>query len=610
MASNTSPVVRRGLARAAARLTALLCHVTAIQCAVIAAGSMLAVAGRAPGQDIVAEYELEMYSDPPLTSPKIVNEYPPGMRELWLRALERPDAELQRVVIDSIVIAHRRGVEGMKETVPRLVTLLAKPNQPLDVTRAAAAALVELGVEDQAASLAAIASRQGPSLAQIVEPALADWKSPVMKQAWLDRVKTGSAGQSMMLLAINGLAALRTTQAIDSLKLLMQTQGQRIPIRLAAARALGAIRGDDATTLAAATLGDQTIPLQLRSLLAVNLLSHRDDLRSIGLLKQILDFDDSTLQAQALGRLYEIDPAMVDGMTHRFLTSADVNVRRWCVRAMIDLRRVEQVAPLCRILDDVNPSLRRRAAAGLVDLAESDELREAVTTESMKVLMLDRWRGCEQAAKVLAKLDHKPSGDRMLELLGHPRGEVQVASAWGLKRLQIDDLLPEMLEHAESVYEGFRSGQLSTAMHGRSLKMAHLFEAFGRQSYLPANTLMRKYVPKDFSLGAHSRPAAAWALGLIYEGSPQEDLVNLFRGRLRDSTGAFPETRPMRGICAVALGRMRAESAVRVLRTYAGGASGVGQRCSWALQQITGEPVPKLEPLTVSIDDWLLAPIE
>ena len=208
---------------------------------------------------------------------------------------------------------------------------------------------------------------------------------------------------------------------------------------------------------------------------------------------------------------------------------------------------------------------------------------------------------------MLTKLEHRPSGRRMVELLGHQRGEVQVAAAWGLTKLRIEELLPDMLDHAQSIYDGFRSGVLNDNMPGVSLHIAHLFIAFGDQTYEAAEPLLLEYIPKDHSLGLESRAAAAWALGLLHEGDADSDLVPIFVARLYDNA-IDPDTHELRSMCAISLGRMMAESALPDLRQLAATSM---PACYWAIERMTGEPPP--EEVThdpAIVNDWFLAPID
>jgi hypothetical protein len=163
-----------------------------------------------------------------------------------------------------------------------------------------------------------------------------------------------------------------------------------------------------------------------------------------------------------------------------------------------------------------------------------------------------------------------------------------------------------MLDHAQSVYDGFRSGVLNDYMPGVSLHVAHLFIAFGDQTYEPAEPLMREYLPKNHDLGLESRAAAAWALGLLHEGDSESDLVPIFVGRLYDN-GMDPDTFELRSMCAISLGRMMAESTLPDLRKLA---SPSMRACYWAIERMTGEEPPEVVSDPVIINDWFLAPID
>jgi HEAT repeat protein len=275
---------------------------------------------------------------------------------------------------------------------------------------------------------------------------------------------------------------------------------------------------------------------------------------------------------------------------------------------MIAKKSVDRIEPLCELLNDVNPSLRRQVAAALLELAEVENLEQEILTRLTDVQNRNEWRACEQACFVLAKLDHKPSGERMVELLGHERGEVKVASAWGLTQLRIEALLPDMLDHAQSVYDGFKSKQLNDNMPGVSLHVAHLFIAFGDQRYSEAHPLLREYLPKSYTLGYEARPAAAWALGMLYEDDPQEDLAKIMVERMSDN-GMEPEISHVQQMCAISLGRMKAESGLGALRKFANSDSDLGRACYWSIERMTGETAPPGRTLTGEIGGWFLEPI-
>ncbi|MEM6692582.1 MAG: hypothetical protein AAF664_24345, partial [Planctomycetota bacterium] len=220
------------------------------------------------------------------------------------------------------------------------------------------------------------------------------------------------------------------------------------------------------------------------------------------------------------------------------------------------------------------------------------------------VLNAEKWEGCEQACVVLAKLDHKPSGVRMVELLSHSRAEVQVASAWALTQLRIEDRLPDMLEYTQSILERISSGELSTIDPWVTLPVAHLFIGMGDQKYEPATPVLLKYARKRLELGVYARPAAAWALGMIHESAGPPDVTQELLGRLNDRDPLAPELDEMRHMCAISLGRMDAKRALPSLRKQSENL----WACYWAIERIAGDPMPPPKRKTIQVGDWFLTP--
>src|SRR5262249_61328018 len=59
-----------------------------------------------------------MYRSPELPMPELVRTFPEGLTELWLKALERPEADLKSRAALSIAQAHDRGMKGLGQKVP------------------------------------------------------------------------------------------------------------------------------------------------------------------------------------------------------------------------------------------------------------------------------------------------------------------------------------------------------------------------------------------------------------------------------------------------------------------------------------------------------------
>ena len=558
----------------------------------------------------IERVDLFMFTDPAFESLNYTIQVSTEAIPLWLEALERPDAQLQRVTIDTIAIAHQRGMNGIEVAVEPIVLLLGRSDLATEVRRAAVKTLIQFDARTHEDLLVDQARTYGNSIASLVEPALARWNSSTMSEEWMARLEDTGISHQSLVNAIRGLGAIGNDKASPGLLEIVNDRSLASTVRLAAARSLGLINSqglvDQATTLVS-----QSEPDTLSDLLALGLLRRHTDTSAIDVMKTLMDRESTVVQSEALIRLHEIDPALVLDFVDDAITCKDVNVRRVIASALILSREKEKIAPLATLLDDVNPTLRRSVADALVDLAGDADLRGEVISQVSGVLDDDRWRGCEQATIVLVNLGHKSAGDRLVDLLRHPRGEVMVTSAWGLRRFAVEKHLPAMLGRAEEVHRGFKNGKISLGTPGAEGLMTQLFMAFGQMRYQPSRDLARAYVPRDFSLGERARGAAVWSIGYLYEGEAPEDLVKMMLARLNDVLTPTPEFEDVRRMCAVGFARMNATTTLPSLREFASERpSPVSMACHWAIEKLTGKKPPGFrDPLPLDYDDWFLKPL-
>jgi hypothetical protein len=130
--------------------------------------------------------------------------------------------------------------------------------------------------------------------------------------------------------------------------------------------------------------------------------------------------------------------------------------------------------------------------------------------------------------------------------------------------------------------------------------------------YREADELMRLCVANKRALGSEMRAAACWALGYLHEDSPDEELVEMFERRITDFEPFPPESPDVWWMAAIALGRMKAESALPTLRSGAmnfGRNQEPGSACYWAIERVTGEPAPPPGELKSVVRGWFLGPL-
>src|SRR5204863_6557272 len=108
---------------------------------------------------------------PELPVPRVEVVFPDGLARLWLRALERPEADLKCKAADAIALAHRRGMKGLDTTVAPLTATLDRADQHPAVRLAVAQALITLDVRQAAPSLLKHAQAGPSELRNLIEPA-------------------------------------------------------------------------------------------------------------------------------------------------------------------------------------------------------------------------------------------------------------------------------------------------------------------------------------------------------------------------------------------------------------------------------------------------------
>lgn len=550
------------------------------------------------------EYQLDHLSRPTLFEiPEREFVYPDDLLPLWERALEREDTQLSRLVIDSISIAHQRGFKETKKLEPKLVEIGSRENLNPRIAVSIANTLIELGNKTHAPLLASLASQYGPSVACRVEPALARWKSKELKDIWSERLANGSPSETEMIHAIQGVIAIQSEVDFENVQRLVLDQNQTASLRLVAAKELAKVRSQGLVEIAR-QLASIPSGNHFHRLLAIEILGQHVDSDAITFLRESIEIESNAVQSLAMQNLYRIQPTLVEDLAERLHNSEDSKVREFIIDALADAQSVARIPRLAFFLNDVNPHLRRLAASHCLALADVETLQTSVINEVVAIHSGSQWQGCEQATWILGQLKHAASGGRMVELLGHERGEVKVAAAWGLYQLRLPEHLPAMLEHAQSVWDGFQSGELNLGMRGVTLHQAFLFDAFGDQKFKPAVTLMVNYVPKNLDIGVDARVAAVWALGMIHADEGNARLSNQFIARMEDD-GQFPEVEDVRNMAAVSLGRMNAESALPSLKKY----SKVGLNgAQWALKEMIGQELPPMRPNNIYVDDWFLSP--
>lgn len=566
----------------------------------------------AAGTAGAVEPDFLMDAELDLSLPQPIEWHSTSHPPLWIEALSRPDVDLQRMASATVALAHQRGVPNLSAAAPALQAIVATDSSHPQARLAAARALIAIEAREAADVLYEASQQYEIDLRQLVEPALAHWRYAPIQAVWRARLQAGDVRHRDLLLAIRGAEVSEDHAAADLLLSIVHDPCRPALVRLAASRAIGGIRRSG-LELECERLQPQPSAPRFNRLCAVALLAHHSSVEAQEILLRLAVDPEPSVAAAALARLNAVDVDRVVPLAEQALRNDDANVRREGVLAWGQRPTPGRVTILAGLLDDPHPSIRADVRDRLFDLSQTAELEEPIRQAAVGVLAKDGWRGQEQAALLLGALDHEPAADRLVELLECPRMEVTVACAWALRKIAVPETLPGILDKATR-----QTDQRRKRWDGPLLdfQVAHLCEALGLMNYAPAEELLRRYIPKDYSMGELSRGAAIWALGRLHAGVPDEPLAELLAARVTDP--APPPSEPsemmrVRVMGTVTIVRMRAVSQLPRLRKYMGPkVYGFHSHLAirWAVEQLTGEILPAPEPEIVSRGEWFLESLD
>jgi len=560
-----------------------------------------------------------MYRDPVLPEATVVYSFPKQLLPLWLQALARPEVDLQCQAALAIAEAHHRGMKDLGPAIAPLVHALEKPGQHPTVLLASARALVELDARSAAPGLFQRAQSEDPDLRDLIEPALARWDYAPIRVIWRQRLNQPGVAPRLLVLAMRGLALLHDATAADSLRGFVMSTDTPPSLRLEAARALGHIRTsgaeDDVRLLRS---GDRVARL------AALLLLHRHQGRdAVALLQGFLHDSDSPITTAAVTRLMQIDPKLVLPALQPLLENRDAGVRHLAVEALVHEITSVRLPLLAARCDDVHPAIRVQARRSLRVLADRPDFRNQIVKEAMSLLAGPSWRGQEQAAILLGQLGHRAAAPRLLELLYSHRAEVCLAAAWSLRQLAVLSTLPGVVKYiatgcGDVISHGPRPAPRQSVGLVVDEQLSQLNQLLGKMRYHQADRMLRTFIARGGTRGAtgapksaSSRTAAIWALGLLHEGKPDKPLIDALETLLRLSmTPAGADDPGVLRMCCIGLARMKSTSSVGLLRQFyrerKPSLDMVNNAAGWALEQLTGQPVPHSAVIERSIGGWFL----
>lgn len=562
---------------------------------------------RCAADDVV---DSPMYRDPNVPDAHAVKTFPKELSRLWTEALGRPEIDYKCQAALAIALAHGQGMKGLDATIPALKRELEKPNPDPTVGLALAKALVALDARDAAASLLKLTSADAGGLAEIIDPALARWDYKPARDVWIESLAR-TPPTRRTLLAIQSLGKVREERAAARLRELVFPRTIPASVRLEAARALGVIRTSGGEAAAKSLAADMSPRGIANRLIAVSLLRQHQGADAEKLLLTFAIDTEPTVAKVALARLIEIDPKLVEPILNRVLANDDANVRSRGVEVLFRTPSDSHIAQLGDRLSDVHPNVRTQARRAMFDLAAKH--RETVIQTATKVLAADDWRGQEQAGLLLGQLDHKPAVTRLMKLLDSHRGEVCLACAWALRKLDVPETVPGVFAYFKRIVDAGDNDERKLPAKYADGHLCQLAQFLGLKLHQPAEPVFRRLVTNK-KAGAETRTAAVWALGRFHPGDPIPQIDRALQGRLNAVGPGDMEPDFLRRMCAITLGLMKAKDALPMLRKYYVderlSLDIVNNGCGWAIEKITGERVPPGDVVERMQRNWFLAPID
>lgn len=572
---------------------------------------LVMLAAWAPPSPLMAiEIEYARFKDPEIDPPRPVLAVSPASLPLWIQALEASEMDLRREAADTLVEAYRQGLSQAKQAEPALLKALTAPGQHRLVVAAVARALIALDCRHAAEKLWALAQTGDTDLAQVIEPALAQWDFRPARAVWRQRLLDPPTPRTRVFLAIEGLATVGDEDAVLPLRAMALDRTLDGALRLAAARAVGRLTSAGQESDARRLAADRSSNGLCDRLVAASLLRRHSAPSALALLEELAQDPEPAVAAIALQRLLEADFPRILRMSDKLLANPDARVRQLTAQAWVAERTPQAVAQLGAVLDDPHPAIRAHVRESLLDMASQAPLRQPVLEAARRQLAGRSWRALEQAVMILVALEQKDITDRLVELLDFERPEVFIAAAWGIRRLAVPTTAKPALAKAERLRD---LQMINRSTREQDRQFAHLAEALGLLRATESEPLLRQYVPKNIMLDPSVRGAAIWALGHIRADRPEPELVRQLAERVADVMGILPEAVEVRAMSAITLGRMKARDALPVLRKFSGGPK-VGEvtqyACGWAIHRITGESMPVFITPVLKRRGWFLERLE
>lgn len=448
-------------------------------------------------------------------------------------------------------------------------------------TMISAACLLDDGTNAQGIWQAAASD---PGVAPLVESYLIRWKSTVSLDHWRKILADSQSSQADIERALDGLAQVGQEQ---DRQLCMQVlrSDQATPItRVAAARTLGILQPNGLTSLADEILRSQVSDKHM--LVASLMAKHQADPAALDLMQALMQQGTATSKRLAANSIAESYPDKAMSVVGDWVKHPDDEIRLAALKLLVSQPSDSNTRLQASLLADSDSVVRNKARVQLLDLAKNG-FRDQVREHLGENLNGQVWQGIEQSIILAVELQDRERCQRFLELLDHPRPEVNMLAGWALMELANDPgIVQSVVPHAEKLTSQLEQGTVLAKQD--IIRLSFLFEVFGRNRYEPVLSMLRKYIPKDnFKMGNLSRSSAIWAIGKIMKDQDDPKLRAQLAERIMDLSTRMPENYLVGYACLLALGEFGYTDSKTVVERYStDGQDALNSAGRWAKAQI------------------------
>ncbi|MFO1065539.1 MAG: hypothetical protein U0892_16870 [Pirellulales bacterium] len=410
---------------------------------------------------------------------------------------------------------------------------------------------------------------------------------------WRARLEDSAVSDQRLQYACDGLSRIGDAADVPNLLRIADAESRSLPVRMAAAEAIGRITDEPPLDTALRWSASNKIELRLMS---VALLRRSHAPQAHELLRKTALAETPVLSRAAFEVSVETQPNWVRSQVDTFAKHVDSNVRRRMfelLRGSLSQAELDLTAnALSDVNDDVGDAARKTLVLYAITGAEGKAFAESLIDRSLvdRSPAVDDVRLMMQSMRMMVELKYFDRCSRLFPLLKHSHSQTGITAAWAIRHCAEEPAdQAKVLETAAAMASELdKSIAAQVDTHPAELqKLAHLLEWFGIHKEKKAVPILAAFVPKSYARGAATRIAGITALARIQADEPHAGLTAQLHERIADKVGSFAEMESVRFASTIALGILGdAESQAQIIANNEGPGSPIYAASTWALKEI------------------------